>query len=350
VITRPDGRPFIVIGENLHASRVVRHDGPRMGRTDDGRPAIRVPGSGPDRLLPVPEVITDTTDFRQGQVKHVMAALRHGIDGSAHAGLAADYLRWMAARQVAGGADYLDVNVDEISDELEPRLAAMAWAVGEVGPTATVPLSLDSSDPAVIDAGLASCDRSWAGGAALLLNSASLERIDVLDAARAFGAAAVLSASGDVSMPSTAEERIDHALAIVAEARSRGIAPGMLHVDALVVPIGVDPEAGNAFLEAVRRLRASLGPEIHLTGGLSNASFGLPARRLLGEVFLDLAAQAGLDSGIVDPVAADIGRALAPDRGSEAYRMAADFIEGRDAFGMEFIDAFRAGRLGAGPG
>ena len=113
-----------------------------------------------------------------------------------------------------------------------------------------------------------------------------------------------------------------------------------------MVPIGVDPEAGCAFFEAVRQLRAVFGPEIHLTGGLSNSSFGLPARRLLGDVFLDLAALAGLDSGIVDPVASDIAKALAPDRDSEAYRRAADFIEGRDPFGMDFIDAFRAGRLG----
>ena len=95
----------------------------------------------------------------------------------------------------------------------------------------------------------------------------------------------------------------------------------------------------------MRSLRASFGPDIHLTGGLSNASFGLPARRVLGDVFIDVSAQAGLDFGIVDPVATDMRRALAPVPLAVPYVLAADFIEGRDPFGMAFIEAFRAGAL-----
>ncbi len=346
MIPRAGGRPFIVIGENIHASRVVKRDGPRLGTTADDRPAIRVPGDeGADRLLPVPDVLIDTNDFRQGRVKHLMVAMLHGLEGTEHAKLAGEYLRWIAARQIAHGADFLDINVDEISDRVEPRLAAMAWAVREAGPSAAVPLSLDSSDPGVIVAGLSALNRSWAGGRAPLLNSASLERLDVLDLAMDHGTPVVLSASGDVAMPSSAQERVDRANDIVAAARARGLTDDALHLDALVVPIGVDPGAGSAFFDAVRQLRAAFGTEIHLTGGLSNSSFGLPARRLLGAVFLDLAALAGLDSGIVDPVASDIAAALNPDRESEAYRMAAAFIEGRDVFGIEFIEAFRAGRL-----
>ena len=66
----------------------------------------------------------------------------------------------------------------------------------------------------------------------------------------------------------------------------------------------------------------------------------------MSDVFLDLCVQAGHDSGIVDPVAADIAAALTPDRESEPYRLAAAMLAGEDAFGMAFIEAFRAGRLG----
>jgi 5-methyltetrahydrofolate--homocysteine methyltransferase len=346
VIIRKDGPPFHVIGENIHASRVVKRDGARMGELPDGRPAVRVPVDGGEALLPVPDAIIETNDFRQGRVKHVMVAMRHGLEATEHAELGATYVRWIAARQVAGGADWLDVNVDEISHEVAPRLDAMAWTVRAVGPTAGVPLSLDSSDPSVISAGLDALDRSWADGARPLLNSASLERLDVLDLGRDHGLPLVLSCSGDVAMPTNAEERVDRANDIIAAALERGYALADLHVDPLVVPIGVDPEAGPSFFEAARRIREAYGPELHLTGGLSNSSFGLPARRLLGDVFLDVAALAGLDSGIVDPVATDLRAALSPDRDAEAYRMAADFIEGRDVFGMEFIEAFRAGRFG----
>ncbi len=48
----------------------------------------------------------------------------------------------------------------------------------------------------------------------------------------------------------------------------------------------------------------------------------------------------------MDPVAADIAAALSPDREAEGYRLAADLLTGVDAFGVEFIEAFRAGRLG----
>jgi hypothetical protein len=346
VITRPDGTPFYVIGENIHCSRVVKREGVRMGALPDGRPAVKVPTDEGERLLPVPDRIIDTNDFRQGRVKHVMVAVRHGLDGTEFAELGARYVRWIAARQVAGGADWLDVNVDEIDHEVAPRLDAMAWVVRAVGPTAAVPLSLDSSDPSVIEAGIRALDRSWAGGAAPLLNSASLERLDVLDMGAREGMPLVLSCSGDVAMPTDAQERIDRANDIIGAATARGLPPADLHVDPLVVPIGVDPEAGPAFFEAARRLREAY-PGIHLTGGLSNSSFGLPARRLLGDVYLDLAAQNGLDSGIVDPVATNLRAALTPDRDSEAYRMAADFIEGRDLYGMDFIEAFREGRFEA---
>ncbi len=347
MITRQDGPPFHVIGENIHCSRVVKREGVRIGAMPDGRPAVRVPTPTGEELLPVPDVIVETNDFRQGRVKHVMVAVRHGMDGTEHAELAATYLRWMADRQIAGGADWLDVNVDEIHHEIQPRRDAMAWVTRVVGAHARVPVSLDSSDPTVIAAGLAVLDPAWAGGAKVMLNSASLERLDVLDMGRDHRTALVLSCSGDVAMPTNAQERVDRANDIIGAARERGFALGDLHVDPLVVPIGVDPEAGPAFFEACRTVRAAYGPEVHITGGLSNASFGLPARRLLGDVYLDIAAANGVDSGIVDPVATKLAEALAPDRDADAYRMAAEFIEGRDMFGMEFIEAFRAGRFGA---
>jgi len=132
-------------------------------------------------------------------------------------------------------------------------------------------------------------------------------------------------------------------------ALSHGLPLARLYVDPLVIPIGVDSEAGSTYLEAVRQLRARYGPLLHITSGISNVSFGMPMRRLISDVFLDLCVAAGQDSGIVDPVAANIADALAPDREAEPYRLAADLLTGADAFGVEFIEAFRAGRLSAPP-
>jgi len=62
-------------------------------------------------------------------------------------------------------------------------------------------------------------------------------------------------------------------------------------------------------------------------------------------VFIDLAAEAGIDGGIIDPVASDLARVFALDRTTEPYRLAADLLLGRDPFGGEYVTAFREGRL-----
>lgn len=338
--------PFTVIGENIHTSRVVRRDGVRIGETADGEVAVRVPlPDGGEGLLAVQPAIRDTREFTAGRVKHVMAAVLEGVTGGPQAELAATYVRWMAARQIAGGAAYLDLNVDEFSPDVDGRLAAMTWLVPVVGPVSSVPLSIDSSDPAVMEIGLDLVDPSWGGGGRPLLNSAAADRQEVLGLAVSGGCPVILSSTGE-TMPSGTEERMVRAIEMIELAQAHGLALHDLYVDPLVIPIGVDAEAGAHYIEAVRQLRARYGTDLHITGGVSNVSFGMPARRLISDVFLDLCVQAGQDSGIVDPVAADVAAALAPDRKAEAYRLAADLLTGADAFGVEFIDAYRSGRLG----
>ncbi|MFV2063150.1 MAG: dihydropteroate synthase [Chloroflexota bacterium] len=338
---------FVIIGENIHCTRVVKREGVRGGLAPDGRAAVHFPdGSGTEAYIPLPDSILESTAYTESKrIKHVMAAVRVGLAGGSEAATAVDYVAWMAQRQIDRGAAYLDLNVDEIDHAVEGRLAAMVWLVKAVGPVSSVPLSIDSSDAAVLEAGLDAADPSWAGGATPMINSASVERPEVLDICRERGTPVVLSCTG-TTMPSATHDRIENAQEIVGIALEKGLPPNSLYVDPLVIPIGVDPMAGVAYLDAVRAIREEFGDEIHITGGISNVSFGLPARRIISDVFLDLCVQAGHDSGIVDPVAADIPLALAPDRDANAYRLAAAMLAGEDAFGMEFIDAYRAGKLG----
>jgi 5-methyltetrahydrofolate--homocysteine methyltransferase len=345
-VTDSTGRPFIIIGENIHCTRVVRREGARGGVSPTGQPAVRFPdGSGGEAWLPLPASITESAEFTSGgRIKHVMAAVRQGLAGGREAETARAYVAWMARRQIEGGAAFLDLNVDEIDPEVHGRREAMVWLVETVGPVSSVPLSIDSSDAVVLAAGLDHIDPTWAGGARPMVNSASVERPEVLDVCRKRRTAVVLSCTGR-AMPSGTHDRLDRAEEMIGVAQARGLAPDALYIDALIIPIGVDPHAGSAYLDAVRGIRERFGYDIHVTGGISNVSFGLPARRLVSDVFLDLCVQAGHDSGIVDPVAADIGAALAPDRDSEAYRLAAAMLTGEDAFGMAFIEAYRAGRL-----
>ena len=66
----------------------------------------------------------------------------------------------------------------------------------------------------------------------------------------------------------------------------------------------------------------------------------------MNDVFIDMAVDAGVDSGIVDPVGSDAARVFSRDRSSHAYRLGAALLSGEDPYGIEFLSAFRAGVLG----
>ncbi len=336
---------FIVIGENIHATRVFLRGGVRVTTLPDGRPALPFANKdGMQRLLPVPDDALDGPEGPRQRVKHVKAAVLAGIGRDpAVAELGRGYLRAMARRQAMAGAHFLDLNVDEVATDLDSRIAAMRWIVGAVEDATGVALALDSSSVAVLQAGLAAATRQ-AGPP--LLNSAALDRLDVLDLAAAEACSVVISASGTGSMPANADQRVANARALIDAATARGMGLGSLHVDSLVLPVAVDPEVGCHFLDAVRALRTAVGPELHLTGGLSNVSYGLPSRKLLNDVFIDLAIAAGADSGIIDPVVNDLRRIATIDRGARPYRLAADLLAGADPYGGAFLTAFRAHELG----
>jgi 5-methyltetrahydrofolate--homocysteine methyltransferase len=98
-------------------------------------------------------------------------------------------------------------------------------------------------------------------------------------------------------------------------------------------------------LDTIRRIRAEYGGEVHITGGHSNVSFGLPMRRLLNAVWIALAIEAGVDSGIIDPITSHPDDIARLDRDSQTFKMARAGFEGKDLYFMEFIEASRAGKL-----
>jgi 5-methyltetrahydrofolate corrinoid/iron sulfur protein methyltransferase len=146
-------------------------------------------------------------------------------------------------------------------------------------------------------------------------------------------------------MPSGAADRIANATHIVELALGRGIPLDRIHVDPLVFPVAVQGDSVGHCLTAYRELRERFGPEIHLTGGMSNVSFGLPQRRLLNEAFMLLAIDAGADSGILDPVASPLDRVLALDRSTRPFQLAVDALAGADKGCRAYLGAYRAGEL-----
>ncbi|PYT27866.1 MAG: hypothetical protein DMG57_16810 [Acidobacteria bacterium] len=339
---------FIIIGENIHTTRVVVRKGKLVTTAPEGSEAVRYTAAdGSTRYLAIPDYIKRTKDYDEGSVKHVKIAVLEAMAGqepSAAEGL--EYIRALVNRQVKAGADFLDLNVDEISLRLQDQIEAIRWLVRTVEAMSPVPLSVDSSNMEIIEAGLDACE-GRAGRP--LLNSASLERVEALEFAKSKNLPVIVTAAGQKGMPEDDEQRVVNASRMVDAALASGIALPDIFVDALVFPISVDSRFGNHCLDAIRRIRQKYGPEIHITGGLSNVSFGLPCRRLLNDAWVNLSLAAGADCGIVDPVATDVRRIMSIDNQNAQYRLAEDVLLGRDRNCKNFLRAYRKGELQAAP-
>jgi 5-methyltetrahydrofolate--homocysteine methyltransferase len=319
---------MIIIGENIHCSRVVKAGGPRCAKLADGSLRVTWEESGTGAAsFAVPAALAGA------KVKHVIAALQVARGGGAESAAAQAYFVWLARQQELAGAHYLDVNVDEYSLDKETNAEAMRWLAGFLAGQTRLPVALDSSAVGVLQAGI---EAAPAAGPQWLLNSASMERLDVLDLAAATGAAVLCSGAGAAVLPQTAAERVAALEPVVAAARERGLPPDRLFLDPLVLPIGMDPLQGMAFLDACRELRHRHGPTLHVVGGISNVSYGMPERRLLNHRFLQLAMAAGLDAAIYDPLQ------LAPGTWTPELAAAADrVLTGDDAFAADFLALVR---------
>ena len=335
---------FIVIGENIHCTRVLKRGGNLVGKGSDGRDSIIYEVKGTKQFMPIPEVFLKNADWENGKVRHCAAAIWQGMRGQGadrQAGM--DYLQLLARKQEKSGATFLDVNVDEFSMDLGERVQAMEWTAALVQQASALPLSIDSANVEIMRAGLRACDRARARP---MVNSISLERLTLLDVLKEYQTAVVASAAGEKELPATVAERLVNLARLIPQLTSRGIELAWIHVDPLVYTISTDPANGKIFLESVAAVRCQYGPAIHIIGGLSNVSFGMPCRKLINQVFAWLSVEAGGDGGIVDPLQINAGILRSLDTGAESFQMASALLKGEDEFGMNFIAAHREGKLG----
>ncbi len=237
--------------------------------------------------------------------------------------------------QEESGADLLDVNVGMPGLD-EP--AVLSRAVRELQAVIPLPLQLDTSSPEAMEAAL----RVYNGKA--LINSVN-GKPEVMRAVfplmKKYGGAAVaLTLDGD-GIPDTAEGRLRIAQRILEEAASYGIPEKEIIFDPLTLTVSADPKAAETTLEALRLIRSRTGRGTVL--GVSNISFGLPARERIGSVFLALALQAGLSAAILNPLSTEMLSAW----------HACLALTGRDEHCAEYIAFASAHPLaagGAGPG
>ena len=334
---------FIVIGENIHATRVVKRGGVRGHVYEDGTEAVKYKVGGDQRFVAVPEHFIGTQPYEQGNLKHFMIAMWQGLNGTSdESDQGKNYIRYEVERQINAGSHYLDLNVDESSYRLLEQKQTMEWVVKFVESVSAVPPSVDSSNAEIIEVGLSAYGGSQGRP---MLNSIALERPEAIDMALKYDARAIVMASNEVGMPSDSDERVENVGRILEMALTKGMAKEDIFVDPLFFPIAVDSNYGRHALDAISRIRADFGDQIHIAGGMSNVSFGIPKRRLVNDVFLYLAIEAGADSGIVDPMTTSAARSLNIDLESKPVELAMELLQGDDDFAMKYITAFRDGDL-----
>jgi 5-methyltetrahydrofolate--homocysteine methyltransferase len=228
-----------------------------------------------------------------------------------------------ALAQLAAGAQMLDVNAGiPLADEP----AILARTLQLVQSITDVPLSIDSSIVAALEAGLA----VYKGKPLVNSVTGEEERLEsVLPLVKKYGAAVVAISNDETGISEDPDVRFEVAKKIVQRAADHGIPRSDVVVDPLVMPIGAINQAGVQVMRLLGRLKNEL--KVNTTCGASNVSFGLPAREGISAVFLSMAIGAGLTSAIMNPMHAEIVKAC----------MGADVMMGHDPDCARWIRRFR---------
>jgi len=243
-----------------------------------------------------------------------------------------------AFEQVNCGASMLDVNAGVVynsnpdPNETEPPLMRKLIALTQG--TVDVPLCIDSSVPAALEAGLETCEGRP------LVNSVTgeEERLEaILPLIKKFDVPVVAISNDDSGISEDPDVRFEVARKIINRAADFGIPAHDVIVDPLVMPIGAMATAGLQVFRLVRRLREEL--QVNTTCGASNISFGLPNRHAINAAFLPMAIVSGMTSAIMNPVRAAEMNAV----------RAANLLTGCDANGADWI-RYNTSVQPAGPG
>lgn len=240
-----------------------------------------------------------------------------------------EFIKNLAKKQAEAGADFIDVCA---STDTEIELETMEWLINLVQEVTDTPVAVDSPSAEICAKAIHLCNRPG------LVNSVSLEgdkieRIFPVIANTEWQCVALLC--DDTGIPRNGEQRLDIFARTMAQAEKYQIDPSRLHIDPLVEMLCTSEEGISMVLDVIRQVKAQY-PGIHVTGGASNISFNLPARKFVNQAFLVLAMGAGMDSAIIDPL----------HKHMMGLVYATQALKGEDDYCMTYISAYRDGIFG----
>lgn len=243
-----------------------------------------------------------------------------------------DFIVKLAVEQANSGADFIDVNIGTGNLDLEQEKEAMEWLVHTVQAATDKPLAFDSEHPEVIEAAMLKYR-----GEKPLINSvtAEPEKLAAVGSMVAKNQAYLIAlAMGSGGIPDNVKQRLEACETIATYLAKVGVTMQQIFFDPLVLPISVDSGQGKVTLKAIEAIKHHY-PDARTVIGLSNISYGLPNRKMLNMAFLLMAAYAGLDAAILDPLDAKM---------MSLVKMA-DVLVGKDTSCRTYLRAHRAGAI-----
>jgi 5-methyltetrahydrofolate corrinoid/iron sulfur protein methyltransferase len=241
------------------------------------------------------------------------------------------FIQDLARRQAEAGAHYLDVNAGTAAGR-EPE--DLAWLVETVQAAVDLPLCLDSANPNALRLGMDCVTQTP------MVNSISGEAsrlAGILPLAAERGCPLIALLLDDAGIPADVAGRLKVGRAILEKTRSAGVPDERIYIDPLAMAVSTRTEGALIAIETMRLLRSEY-PQVKFSLGLSNISFGLPARSLINQAFLAQALAAGLDAAIIDPL----------DPGLINMLYATELVLGRDRFCRSYTRAFKSGAIKVG--
>jgi 5-methyltetrahydrofolate corrinoid/iron sulfur protein methyltransferase len=232
-------------------------------------------------------------------------------------------IKHLAKIQAAAGAAFIDCCAS-VEEAIE--VETLKWMIELIQEATDVPICVDSPSAKVCADALKYCKKPG------LVNSVSMEgdKVDTVFPVIADTDWKCVALLCDDSGIPDKKKRINVFERLMKKAEEYKIDPSRLYIDPLVVTASTDTTALTAFAEVTRKIK-EMYPTIHITSGLSNISFGLPARKYINQAFLVLAMYAGMDSAIMDPTNKDALGLL----------YATEILLEKDDFCMEYIGAYR---------
>lgn len=231
----------------------------------------------------------------------------------------------LARRQIAEGADMLDINVGTAAAE---PAAAMTWLVETVREVTDVPLSIDNPNLNTMKAGLAACS-----GAKMINSTTGQEEAleTFLGLAKEHDASVVALCIDEKGVPVDVDGRCEIAMRILAKAMEFEVPIENLYIDPIVLPVKADQTGPGKVLASIKQFADLSDPPPHIIIGLSNLSQGAVDRKLINRTFLAMAIGAGLDAAILDPLDTELMDTM----------IAAEVLMNRAIYSDSFLKAYR---------